>query len=90
MSDVRPEGPTGGADTLADGLQGCKASPLLGGVAAHTRCRVMIPRDTDRPLSILAGVGRRHIGPPHRLDLLRADRPVMGFGAMRLVLPRGG
>ena len=90
MSDVLPEGPKGGVDTLADGLQGFKARPLLGGVDAHTLCRVMIHRDKDRYLPILVGVCRRHIGPPHRIDLLRDDRSVMGFWAMRMALPRGG
>jgi hypothetical protein len=50
----------------------------------------MIHRHTDRHLPVLACVGRRHSGPPHRLDPLRDDGPIVGFGAMRMALPRGG
>src|SRR5262245_57821065 len=53
MGDVLSKGPKGSADTWADGLQGFTAGPLLGGVEAHTRRRVLIPRDTNGPLPLL-------------------------------------
>src|SRR5947209_3242770 len=89
MGDVLPKGPKSGADSLADGLQSFEAGPLLGGMDAHTLRRVMIHRDNDRHLPVLAGICRRHIGPPHRIDLRRDDGPSMGFGAMRMAVPRG-
>src|SRR5215471_4736913 len=90
LGDVRPKRPKGGAYPLADGFQGFKPGPLLGRVAPHTLCRVMIHRDKDGHLPVLAGVGRRHIGPPHRIDVCGDDRPIMGFRAMRMALPRWG
>jgi hypothetical protein len=75
---------------LANGLQRFKPRALLGRMDTHTRRRAMVHRDKDRHLPILAGVGRRHSGPPHRIDLRRDDGPIMGFGAMRMSLPRGG
>src|ERR687884_2059251 len=90
LGDVLPESPEGGANPLANGLQRFKPRALLGCMDTHTLRRVMIHRDKDGHLPVLAGVGRRHIGPPHGIDLPRDDRPVMGFGAMRTALPRGG
>ena len=84
------KGPKGGADTLADGLQGFKAGPLLGGVDAHTLRRVMIHRDKNGHLPLLTRARRRHISPPHRIDLRGDDRSIMGFWSMRVPLTRGG
>src|SRR5512145_1510582 len=67
LGDVLPKGPTGGADALAEGLQGCKAGALLGGVEAHTRCRIMIHRNKNGHLPRLTRGRRRHSRPPHRL-----------------------
>ena len=50
----------------------------------------MIHRDKDRHLALLARECRRHIGPPHRIDLRGDDCPIMGFWSMRMALPRGG
>src|SRR5262252_1415550 len=89
MGDVLSKGPKSGADPLAAGLQRFKAGPLLGGVDAHTRRRVMIHRDKDRHLTLLPRKRAGHIGSPHRIDLRRDDRPIMGFGSMRVPLTRG-
>ena len=90
LGDVLPTGPKGGADPLAARLQGFKAGPLLGGVHAHTLCRVMIHRDTNGHLPFLTRARRRHIRPPHRMDLCGDARPIMGLRFMRVPLPRGG
>jgi len=90
LGDVLPKRSKGGTDPLADRLQGFKPRPLFGRMDAHTLRRVMIHRDKDRHLPVLAGVCRRHIRPPHRIDLRWDDRPIMGFWAMRMSLPRGG
>src|SRR5215471_5813352 len=90
MGAVLPKRPKGSTDSLADGLQRFKPCSLLGRMDPHTLRRAMIHRDKDRHLPVLAGVCRRHIGPPHRIDLPRDDGPVMSFGAMRMALPRWG
>src|SRR4029450_6887889 len=90
LGDVLPKRPKGSADSLADGLQSFKPGPLLGGMDAYTLCRAMIDRDKDGNLPVLMRVCRRHIRPPHRIDLRGNDRPIMGFGTMWMALPRGG
>src|SRR5215471_18805600 len=90
MGAVLPKRPKGSTDSLADGLQRFKPCSLLGRMDPHTLRRAMIHRDKDRHLPVLAGVCRRHIRPPHRIDLRRDDCPIMGFWAMRMALPRGG
>src|SRR5215510_15078373 len=88
MGDVLPESPEGSTNSLADGLQRCKPCSLLGRMDTYTLRRVMIHCDKDGHLPVLTGVGRRHVRPPHRIDLCGNDRPIMGFGAMRMALPR--
>jgi hypothetical protein len=90
LGDVLPKRPEVGAYTLADGLQGLKPGPLRGRVDAYTLCRAVIDRDKDGPLPVLTRVRRRHIGPPQRSNRRGDDRPIMGFAAMRMALPRGG
>jgi hypothetical protein len=50
----------------------------------------MIHRDKNSHLPVLAGVCRRYIGPPHRIDMPRDDGPIMGLWAMRMALPHWG
>src|SRR5215216_5000917 len=88
--EYAPKCSKGGTDPLTDGLQRFKPGSLLGRMDTHTLRRIMIHCDKDRHLPVLAGVGRRHIGPPHRIDLRGNDRPIMGFGTMWMALPRGG
>jgi hypothetical protein len=56
--------PTVCAYPLAHGLQGFTPAPLLGGVAPHTRRRVMSHRATEGPRPVLPGVWRRPRRPP--------------------------
>jgi hypothetical protein len=79
-----------GAAPLADGLQNLKPGPMLGRLETHTFRRAMIHRDEDGYLPLLARVCRRHIGPPHRIDIRRDDRPIMDFWTMRMPLTGGG
>src|SRR5262249_20252847 len=90
MGDVLTESPKGGPHPLANGLQRFKPRSLLGCMDTQTLRRAMIHRDKDGHLPVLAGVCRRHGGPPHRIDLPRDDGPIMGLWAMWLALPRGG
>src|ERR671923_1575934 len=90
ISAVLPKRPTIGADTLADGLQGCKPRPMCGSMEAHTLGRTMIDRNKDSHLTVLPGEGGGHIGSPHRIDALGDDRPIMGLGAMGMPVTRRG
>jgi hypothetical protein len=90
LGTVLPKRPKGCADPLAERLQRFNPGSLLGGVDADTRRRAMIDREKNGPLPVFMRVGRRHIRAPPRLDPLRDNRPIVGFGAMWMALPRGG
>jgi hypothetical protein len=87
---VLAQGPQGATSPWAERLPGCQPRPLLGRLDASTRRRALIPRAQDGPLPRLARRRRRPLGPPPPLNLGGAARPLRGFGARRMPLPRGG
>src|SRR5919199_4342998 len=90
LGAVLPKRPKVCAYPLTDGLQGFKPGPLLGRMDAHTLRRVMIYGDKNGHLPLLARERRRHIGAPHRINLRRDDRPIVGLRSMWMPLPRRG
>jgi hypothetical protein len=88
LRDVLPKSAQGRAAPWADRLQRFKPGALRGRMDAHTLGRAMIDRNKEGHLALLPGERRRHIGPPHGVNVSGDNRPIMGFRAMRVPLPR--
>jgi len=75
---------------LADRLQGLETGPTLGCMDPHAFQRAVVHSEKDGCLPFRCRDGARHVGPPHLIDPLSSDLPVMGLGAMGVTPAMGG